>query len=151
MGDDRGAGRGLREPDGAHRGHARDRRRARGARKATELHVEIRGGAEGTPPESYALRYERTVPASWPSRIALVPLDPVPPRAWSARVEALTVEGDPVAETTVRGGYADMRTVLVRVVLEDACVGVRCDDQRCDSGLCVDPVVDVASAPDLEE
>lgn len=116
-----------------------------------QLHVEIFGGEEGRPPAGYVSRYDRTLEPAWPHRVALVPLDPEPARAWLAEIEALSVSGDVVAATAVRGGYDDMRTVLVRVVLEEACIGVACEGQRCESGRCVDPLVDVAGAPDLEE
>jgi hypothetical protein len=98
----------------------------------------------------FASRYDREIEApEWPWRVAMVPLDPQPPRAWLVDVTAERADGTPVTATTVRGGYDEGRAVLLRLVLEDACNGVVCERTRCQSGRCVDPLVDVVTAPDL--
>jgi len=119
--------------------------------EATVLRVQVFGGAEGSPPSSFSSRYLRDHEGPrWPFRVAMIPLEPEPPRAWRARIAAVNADGVEVVQTTVRGGYARERTVQVDVLLQDACVGVPCEDQRCVDGACVDPLVDVASAPTLD-
>jgi hypothetical protein len=117
-----------------------------------DLHIHLFGGEAARPPEGYASRYDATIRGvEWPRRVALVPLDPEPARAWRAEIEALSESGDVIASTTLRGGYAEMRTALVSVRLDDACIGVPCEGTRCDEGACVDPAIDVDAAPDLAE
>jgi hypothetical protein len=115
-----------------------------------QLSLHVFGGESGRPLEMFASRRRATLePVEWPWRVALVPLDPEPPRAWLLDLVARRADGTPVTATTVRGGYAPGRAVLLRVVLEDACNGVVCEGSRCQAGRCVDPLVDVATAPDL--
>lgn len=119
--------------------------------RAAQLRVHVLGGEAGQPPEGYASRLDRTFAASWPRRVALVPLELEPPRGWQVELEAQSATGEVVAASVVRGGYDEARTVLVRAVLEDACIGVPCPRMRCAAGRCIDPLVDVSAAPDLEE
>lgn len=119
--------------------------------EATTLRVHVFGGAEGSSPARFASRYTRDhADPRWPFRVALVPLEPEPPRAWRAEIGAVNAEGFELVRTNLRGGYARERTVVVDVLLQDRCVSVECDGQRCVDGACVDPLIDVGSAPDLD-
>ncbi|HJL17557.1 MAG TPA: hypothetical protein RMH99_17975 [Sandaracinaceae bacterium LLY-WYZ-13_1] len=114
------------------------------------LHVHVFGGEAGRPVEMYASRRDiRYDELAWPWRVAMVPLDPDPPRAWLVDVTAERADGTPITASTVRGGYAPERTVRVELRLEETCAGVLCDRARCEDGRCVDPLVDVSTAPDL--
>ena len=119
--------------------------------ETTRLLVHVRGGEAGTDPATWASRHRDTITdPMWPRRIALVPLEPDPPRAYSAEIRAERADGTVVTVSTIRGGYVQNRTKLIVLRLEDACLGVDCADMRCEEGRCVDPLVDVASAPDLD-
>ncbi len=124
-------------------------------REASEqLFVEVFGGARDEPVDTYPSRYVRTFELDslrLPFRVALAPLDPEPPRGWVAVVAAQRADGADVAATTIRGGYADGRTVRVEVRLTGDCIGVPCDGLRCLEGRCVDPAVDVSTAPPFAE
>lgn len=123
-------------------------------RASAQLSVEIRGGERDRPAETYPVRYARDFDGEalrWPRRVALAPLDPEPPRGWVATIAARALDGALVARTTLRGGYVEGRAVRVVVLLEERCVAVECEGQRCLDGGCVDPAIDVSTAPDLEE
>lgn len=118
-----------------------------------QLFIEVFGGERDQPIDTYPSRYVRThaiEPLRWPFRVALAPIEATP-RGWVAVIALQEMDGTDVARTTVRGSYEEGRAVRVPVLVSDACIGVPCGDQRCDvAGQCVDPVVDVSIAPDLE-
>jgi hypothetical protein len=122
------------------------------AAEVVALDIQILGGEAGRPTTTYASRYVETITDElvWPWRVALVPFELDPPRAWLAELTARRADGSVVTASTVRGGDDADRTVLVRVVLEDACLDVECEEERCQDGRCVDPRVDVLAAPDFD-
>lgn len=118
--------------------------------ETAQLLVHVRGGEAGTDPTTWASRHRDTfTDLMWPRRIALVPLEPDPPRAYSVEIRAERADGTLVTVSTIRGGYVPNRTKLIVLRLEDACLDVDCADMRCEEGRCVDSLVDVAGAPDL--
>jgi hypothetical protein len=117
------------------------------------LSVSIYGGAAADDPSTYALRRRLEIDApTWPRRIALVPLEDDPPRGYRAIAQTQRDDASIVAGTAIVGEYAEARTVLLSIVLEDACIGVECDDAapRCEGGECRDAFVDAESLPDLD-
>lgn len=118
--------------------------------EAHALHVQVFGGQAGQPASTFASRYVRDfVDPAYPFSIAMVPLEPEPARAWSAIVETRREDESAITRSTLRGGYADGRTVRLDFTVEDACAGVLCEGQRCEDGACVDGLVDVTSLPEL--
>lgn len=114
------------------------------------LHLEVFGGEEGMPPNTFARRYVRDFEdPAYPFSLALVPFEPDPPRAWRATIETRRADGTAVTRSSLRGGYAAEETVRLDFLVEDACAGVLCEDQRCQDGACVDSLVDVRTLPPL--
>lgn len=76
----------------------------------------------------------------WPRRIGLIPANDDPSRRFRVRVTAMR-GATTVATTFVESGYVDQQTLGLRVVLDDACMGVTtCTDQACVAGVCEPPM-----------
>jgi hypothetical protein len=129
-----------------------------GVRGVTRLvSVRVYGGPHGADQDSLALvgSYPIAVPDTrWPLVIALAPLDRDPTRIY--RVEAaaydvgmLTDSAVPVATVRAISGYVPGQTVLLRLLLQDSCIGHECTDIQttCDHGMCVSAVVDPTTLP----
>lgn len=118
--------------------------------ETTQLEVRVLGGIASSDPTGWALRHDTTVTdVAWPRRLALVPIELEPARAYQVEIRALRADGTTITSSALRGGYANGRTKRLVLLLEDACVGVECGAMRCQRGRCVDPLVDVNTAPDL--
>jgi hypothetical protein len=125
---------------------------------ARQVLVHVYGGAHGAAQETLPLvqEYPIAVPPhnGWPLVIALAPLDRDPTRVY--RVEAIAFDvAEPTATTvpvaTVRAisGYVPGQTVLLRLLLQDDCLGHECTDinTTCDHGTCETAVVDPLTLP----
>lgn len=110
--------------------------------------VHVYGGPSGASQGELPLvqEYPIAVPPhnGWPIVIALAPIDRDPTRIY--RVEALaydvpepTATDVPVATVRAFSGYVPGQTVLLRLLLQDACLGQECTDitTTCDQGECV--------------
>lgn len=84
----------------------------------------------------------------WPLEVALVPLDGDATRVYEATATARSTSGDPVARVRAISGYQSGKTLMLRLVFEDACrtqVDTCNESQTCRAGECVDADVDVTS------
>lgn len=111
---------------------------------STQLHVVVQGGSGGTisagGPLDELLTPGMGTPAdpAYPFKLAIAPLGGDVSRSYS--VTATALDGDTiVAQARIIGGYVEGEVVTVRLVLEDACVGVICGEGlTCKAHVCVD-------------
>ena len=111
---------------------------------STQLHVVVQGGSGGTistgGPLDELLTPGMGTPADppYPFKLAIAPLGGDVSRSYS--VTATALDGDTiVAQARIIGGYVEGEVVTVRLVLEDACVGVICGEGlTCKAHVCVD-------------
>lgn len=124
-----------------------------GVRSMTRtLVVRVYGGARGVAPSELALLQELPTPvttsAGWPDVIALAPLDRDASRIYRVEASAYDVaapgvDSVPVATVRATSGYVPGQTVWLRLLLQDACIGVACTDvsRTCRGGTCVDATI----------
>jgi len=101
--------------------------------RASELRVRITG--EGTDETfTYGVAADGT---GWPRRVAVVPKGGDAARDFQVQAEALDTTG-PFATARGAAGFASERTLMLRLVLEDTCIGVTCSapTSHCSAGSC---------------
>jgi hypothetical protein len=122
-----------------------------GVRSQThEVQVVIRGGTGAM--AQWQERLDRSfIPggnAEWPMELALVPVGDDASRVYEATATAVATNGDPVAKVRAISGYRKGKTLVLRLLFEDACrdqVAVCGATQTCRAGACVNANVDAMS------
>ncbi len=115
---------------------------APGVRAASsDLRITVRGAPKGS--SAYTERYQTQVAdVKWPYRAGLAPQSGNAARQFELQADAYGARNEFVASVRVRSGYVAGKQLTLHLLLEDACIGVRCaDDETCKSGACVDNYV----------
>jgi len=115
-----------------------------------EVQLVIRGGTGAM--SQWQERLDRSfVPgdnAEWPMELALVPISDDASRVYEATATAMSTSGALVARVRAISGYQAGKTLVLRLLFEDACrdqVAVCDATQTCRAGTCVDADVDAMS------
>jgi hypothetical protein len=115
--------------------------------QASQLVVSIYGSDGISELAGSLLRHEQTVDApAYPLRVAIAPLGGDVDRLFLIQVRGQTRRGELVAEARLISGYTRGGRRETRMLLEDACAGVICEDrlQTCRNKRCVDARDDFA-------
>ena len=110
---------------------------------SASLHLVVLGGVGRTTAPT-ASRFDRVLTPgtaadpAYPFELALAPLDGDVGRSYSVTATAETATNSFVGRVRIIGGYVEGETLRVRLLLEDACRSVVCEDeQTCRGGECV--------------
>ena len=116
---------------------------------ATTLHLRVEGGDEVLMERLDQTLGSSSMPVQLPTTLAIVPLGRDPRRRF--RVEATAFDRAGAAIGTVRAlsSFLEGRTLVLRLVLDEACRGARCPE-TCRAGTCVPESVDPDTLPDLD-
>ncbi len=127
-------------------------------RTTRSLVVRVYGGPRGTAQLDLDLLQEIPFPVAagdgWPTLIALAPLDRDATRIY--RVEAAAYDTPtpteatvPVARVRAISGYVPEQIVWLRLLLQDACIGLECTDIQttCSGGACVSAIRPASDLP----
>lgn len=123
-----------------------------GVREAAESLTVVVEGSDGI--EELTGRVERlsesVKPIEFPKRVAIVPLQGDAERAFVLTATAFDGDRALVAEARIATGYVPGEVRYAKLLLEDACIGVRsCDElQSCSDARCVDARVDARRLSD---
>ncbi len=122
-------------------------------RLAAALEVEIEGRGEmagwGVP---RALRTEVPGGDGEPLRIAVEPESSSASRQVRVTVRVLDPSKRPILMVRAESGFLQKRWILLRLLLQDACLGVACElEQSCRGGRCEPSWRDPETLPDVRE
>lgn len=112
--------------------------------RADTLRVVVRSEDDGD--EVFKRTYRRqTETLVWPRVLPLEPKGGDASRRFEVEATAYDVAGKVITTVRAISGYIEHRQLVLRLVLEDACIEVECgDEETCRSGKCTSAVVDPA-------